>query len=151
MKIKAIVFAAALSGGVMTGLAQDSVVLDGHNISLKSAPPAAAAKQLAGTLTTDSDIAFKGVRVPKGTYTLYVLTDGSQWQLAVNKARQPGAYDAKIDVGRVAMTTTKVATPPYKFTLIKSAALAAKVDVVWKGMEASTSFHLDRGGTDSEW
>jgi len=50
------------------------------------------------------------------------------------------------------MTTSKDgAAAPYKFTLTKSAALAAKVEVVWKGTAASASFHLDRGGNDSEW
>jgi len=152
MKMKAILFAAALFGGAMAGLAQDAVVLDGHNTNLKSAAPAATAKQLAGSLTTDCDIAFKGVRVPKGSYTLFVLTDGAQWQLAVNKAKTPGAYDPKLNVGVVAMTTSKDgAAAPYKFTLTKSAALAAKVEVVWKGTAASASFHLDRGGNDSEW
>ena len=34
MKMKAILFAAALFGGAMAGLAQDAVVLDGHNINL---------------------------------------------------------------------------------------------------------------------
>ena len=31
-----------------------------------------------------ADIAFKGLKVPKGTYTIYVLPDGAAWQLAVS-------------------------------------------------------------------
>ena len=156
MKIHAIILTAALFGGAMAGFAEEqtSATLDGKNITVKYAAPAAAAKRVVGTLQADADIAFKGVRVPKGSYTVYVLTDGPQWQLAVNKATgaKAATYDPKLDVGKVALTMGKgAAVPPCKITLSKIAALAAKLEVAWNGTTAAAPFHLDRGGADTEW
>jgi DUF2911 family protein len=153
MKINAILVAAALFG-VTSGLAQEqtSATIDGQTIKVKYAPTAAN-KRVAASLQTDADIAFKGVRVPKGSYTVYVLADGPQWQLAVNKATASNAaYDAKLDLGRVALTMGKgAAAPPCKITLTKTAALAAKLEVTLNGTTAAAPFHLDRGGNDAEW
>jgi hypothetical protein len=156
MKLQILILTAALFGGALAGFAEEqtSATLDGKNITVKYAAPATAAKHLVGTLQTDSDIAFKGVRVPKGSYTVYVLTDGPQWQLAVNKATgaKAATYDAKLDVGRVALATTKgAAAPTCKISLSKIAALAAKFEVSWNGTTAAAPFHLDRGGADTEW
>ena len=155
MKIRTIIFAAALFGGAVAGLAQEqtSVTLDGHAINAKYTP-AAANKRVTASLQNDADIAFKGVRVPKGSYTVYLLTDGPQWQLAVNKATgaKAATYDPKLDLGRVNLTMgAGAAATACKITLTKSAALAAKLEVTNNGKSGSASFHLDRGGADSEW
>ena len=153
MKIKAVIFAAALFGGAAAGLAQEqaSVTLDGHAVSVKMAP--ASGKRVMASLQSDADIAFKGVRVPKGSYTLYVLTEGPQWQLAVNKATgaKAAAYDAKLDLGRVNLTMGTGAGTANKIALTKTAALAAKVEVNCNGKAGTVAFHLDRGGNDTEW
>ncbi|HEY3378228.1 MAG TPA: hypothetical protein VGL77_12120, partial [Armatimonadota bacterium] len=87
MKIHAILLAVALVGGVSAGLAeeQSSATIDGKVITVKYTPPAAN-KRVVASLQATADIAFKGVKVPKGTYTVYVLSEGPQWQLALNKA-----------------------------------------------------------------
>ena len=155
MEIHAFMLTAALFGGALAGFAEEqtAATLDGKNITVKYAAPAVSAKRLSATLQADADIAFKGVRVPKGSYTVYVLADGPQWQLAVNKATgaKAATYDAKLDVGRVNLTTAKGAAGPCKITLSKIAALAAKLEVAWNGTTASAPFHLDRGGADTEW
>jgi hypothetical protein len=64
----------------------------------------------ATTLRTGADIDLGGLRVPRGTYTLYVnVRDPNAWELIVNKQTgQSGLdYDAKQDLGRVKMTTSK--------------------------------------------
>ena len=104
--------------------AQDVATLDGHKIVLQS-----------DTLTTDTDIAFKGLRVPKGSYKLTVVP-GAQPQLAVGK------------LGKVNLVVSKPLAGPTKLTVTKVAALAAKIEV--NGV-ASATFHLDRGGSDTEW
>jgi hypothetical protein len=151
MKIYSILAAAALS---VTGFAQQaSTTIDGHAITINYAPPAAK-KPVTASFHTDADLAFKGVRVPKGDYTVYVLTDGPQWRLAVNKATgaKAAAYDAKLDVGRVNMVMAKgAAAPACKMTLTKTAALAAKLEVAWNDEVASAPFYLDRGANDREW
>jgi hypothetical protein len=64
----------------------------------------------ATTLRTDSDLDLGGLRVPRGTYSLYVnLRDQNAWELVVSK--QTGQwgldYDARQDLGRVKMTMSK--------------------------------------------
>lgn len=153
MKIHAILLATALFGGAAMAQQQTSATIDGKTMTVKYAQPAAN-KKVTASFQADADIAFKGVRVPKGAYTVYVLTDGPQWQLAVNKATgaKAATYDPKLDLGRVNLATVKGAPAPgCKITLTKIAALAAKFEVVFNGTVASAPFHLDRGGADSEW
>jgi hypothetical protein len=156
MNMHAILLTAALVGGAADALAQNqaSATIDGKTITVKYAPPAAASKRVVATLQADADIAFKGVKVPKGSYTVYVLTDGPQWQLAVNKATgaKSATYDPKLDLGKVSMATNKgTPAPGCKITMTKIAALAAKFEIAYNGTVASAPFHLDRGGNDSEW
>ena len=64
----------------------------------------------ATTMRTSADLDFGGLRVPRGTYTLYVnVRDPNAWELVVNKQTgQSGLeYDAKQDLGRVKMTMSK--------------------------------------------
>jgi len=133
---------------------QSSATIDGHTVTVKYSAPSAK-NRAAAAFHTDADLAFKGVSVPKGDYTIYILADGSQWQLALNKATgaKAATYDAKLDLGRVAMTMSPAAAPgdACKITLTRTAALAAKLEVAWNNAAASASFHLDRGASDSEW
>jgi hypothetical protein len=155
MKIQTVLLGAALYASAATGFAQQqtSVTIDGQAISVKYTPPAAK-KRLMASLHTPADLAFKGVRVPKGDYTVYVLIEGAQWQIAVNKATgaKAATYDAKLDLGRVNMTMGKGAPAPVcKVTLTKIAALAAKFEVASNDVVAFANFHLDRGANDKEW
>jgi hypothetical protein len=151
MKVYSILIAAALSAN---GFAQQATVsIDGHAITINFTPPATK-KPATASFHTDADLAFKGMRVPKGDYTVYVLTDGPQWHLAVNKATGAKAaiYDAKLDLGRVNMVMAKgAASPTCRMTLTKTAALAAKLEVVLNDEVASAPFYLDRGANDREW
>ena len=145
---------AAIAAAVAYGQQQTSTTIEGQTITVKYAPPAAK-NRIAASFHTDADLAFKGVSVPKDDYTVYVLADGSQWQLALNKATgaKAATYDPKLDLGRVPMTMGKPASPAAgcKITLAKTAALAAKLEVAWNDAVASAPFHLDRGASDSEW
>ena len=148
------VLTAALAAAVAYGQQQTSTTIEGQTITVKYAQPAAK-NRIAASFHTDADLAFKGVSVPKDDYTVYVLADGSQWQLALNKATgaKAATYDPKLDLGRVPMTMGKPASPAAgcKITLAKTAALAGKLEVAWNDAVASAPFHLDRGASDSEW
>jgi hypothetical protein len=64
----------------------------------------------ATTLRTSADLDLGGLRVPRGTYSLYVnVRDPNAWELVVNKQTgQSGLeYDAKQDLGRIKMTMSK--------------------------------------------
>jgi hypothetical protein len=131
---------------------QTSATIEDHAITIKYVKPASK-NRAAASLHTDADLAFQGIDVPKGDYTLYVLADGAQWQLAVSIATDSNSYDPKLDLGRVPLTMTKSPAPAAacKITLTKTAALAAKLEVAWNDAVASTTFHLDRSGSDVEW
>jgi hypothetical protein len=131
-----------------------TAAIEGHNITVKYAAPAA--KNLAsGSFLTEADLTFPGFNVPKGSYTVYVLADGDKWQLAINKATgaKAATYDPKLNVGKAPMTMTKAGAPAAacKITLTKIAALAVRLDVAWNGVVASTPFHQDWGNVDAEW
>ena len=74
---------------------------------------------LATHLTTDVDIELGGLRVPRGTYTLFALPSESGWQLIVN--RQTGQWgtdhDPTQDLGRVRMDRTTLNDLVESFTV----------------------------------
>jgi hypothetical protein len=146
--------AASLALAAAYAQQQTSVTIESQTVTVKYAAPAAK-NRAAGSFHTDADLAFNGFSVPKGDYTLYVLADAAQWQLALNKATGPKAatYDPKLDLGRVPMTMSKPSAPAAdcKMTLSRIAALAARLEVTWNNQAASAPFHLDRGANDSEW
>ena len=156
MRICHVTTAFAFLGLAAPAFAQQeaSVVIESHNIAVKYAPPTVKTR-VAASFHSDTDLAFKGVNLPKGDYTIYVLAEGAQWQLALNKATgaKAATYDPKLDVGKVAMTMSKPPAPAAacKITLTKTAALAAKIEVTWNDAVAATQFHLDRGSSDTEW
>ena len=131
-----------------------SVTLETKSITVEYAVPAAD-NRIVGIFHTPFDLAFKGLNVPKGLYTLYVLTDSPRRQLAVNKATgdQAAKYDPQQDLGRVPMLMIRPPAPvtDCKITLSKIAPIAAEIKVVCNDKAASTSFRLDRGANDSQW
>jgi hypothetical protein len=133
---------------------QSSLTIDGHAINIKYAAPTTK-NRAAASFQTAANLAFKGLNVPQGEYTVYVLADGPQWQLAINKATgaKAAVYDPKLDLGRINMTAVKAPAPIAGCTiaLTKIAAMAAKLEVSWNDTVATVPFHLDRGGSDSEW
>ncbi len=64
------------------------------------------------TLFTDAPLAFGGVTIPLGAYTVYPIPEKGKWTLAVNKNVTPGAaYDEKQDLARTQMETDQVSEP----------------------------------------
>ncbi len=150
------VAAAVLCAAGALAQQQASVVIDENTITVKNAT-ARNASLAAAAFHTEADLAFQGMFVPKGDYTMFVIANGNRWELALNKATGPRAaiYDPKMDLGRAPMTLSKTPSPSPGATctvkLTKTAALAAKVEVAWNNTVASVPFHLDRTANDSEW
>jgi hypothetical protein len=147
----------------------ESVAIGGKNIAIKYSSPAVngrvgklfgkdgrisqdanypvwrAGANDATALHTDAALDIGGLAVPKGDYTLFVdLANPSGWQLIVNKQTgQSGLdYDAKQDLGRVKMTTTKPAAmvEQLKFTLTSSGGNKGKLELDWENVAASVNF-----------
>ena len=143
---------------------ETSIALYKKTISVKyvSAPmkgPLKKAWPLGGTspatLYTEGDLVFKGLVVPKGTYSLYLLADADKWQLIINKNMGPKAatYDSGLDVGRVPMILRNSSAPveACKVTLSKFAARAARLELALDSTVASVPFTLDWVPGDPEW
>ena len=134
MKRYLLTVAMALGAAAAFGQQQTSTVIEGRTIAVKYAAPTAQ-NRAAASFHTDADLAFRGVIVPKGDYTIYVIADSGPWQLAINKAigAKAQSYDPKLDLGRIPLSmTASPAAAACKITLTKTAALAAKLEVVWK-------------------
>jgi hypothetical protein len=71
----------------------------------KTYPVWRAGANAATSIHTDADLVIKGLAVPKGDYTIYVLVNTDPWQLIINK--QTGqwglTYNKDQDLGRVPM------------------------------------------------
>lgn len=73
----------------------------------------------ATTLVTDKPLKFGTLALPAGTYTLYTLVTGGQWQLIVSKKTgQWGVpYPKGDDLGRVPMMAAKATAPAEQLNL----------------------------------
>ena len=98
----------------------------------------------ATALTTEADLDMNGLKVPAGSYTLYVLPEANQWQLIVSKQTgQWGTeYNQERDLGRVKMTMSKASAPveTYKMTLSSAGGNKGKLTLEWENTAASVPF-----------
>jgi hypothetical protein len=97
----------------------------------------------ATTLVTDKPLKFGDLALPAGTYTLYTISTGGNWQLIVSKKTgQWGVpYPKGEDLGRVAMTVSKNASPVEQLTLsVQDTPKGGELRVDWGGTRASTPF-----------
>ena len=116
---------------------QVSAVFDGKKVTIDYGRPLKKGREIFGklvpfgevwrtgadeatTITTEANLNIGGLKLPKGTYSLFTLPTEKEWTLIVNKnAKQWGAYsyDAKQDLGRAKMTVTAAAAPVEQLTI----------------------------------
>jgi hypothetical protein len=120
---------------------------DGGVISKdKTYPVWRAGANAATAFHTDADLDIKGLAVPKGDYTLFILTKPEPWQLIINK--QTGqwglSYDQAQDLGRVPMDISKppAAIETLKYTLTSTGADSGKLQLEWENVVASVPFTI---------
>ncbi len=146
--------------------AQADVTIAGKTITVKYSAPSVKDRQIFGdggllskeknypvwragansatALHTDGELTIKGLTVPPGDYTLYVLVNVTPWQLIVNK--QTGqwglTYDPAQDLGRVPMDMAKPAAKveTLKYTLSGTGANAGTLLLEWEHVAASVPF-----------
>lgn len=99
----------------------------------------------ATTLKTEADLDLGGLRVPKGTYTLYVLVaDPNAWELIVSK--QTGQwgleYKPDQDLGRVKMqmSAPPAAVETLKYTLREAQNGRGELRLEWERHVGVVSF-----------
>jgi hypothetical protein len=98
----------------------------------------------ATTLTTEGDMEFKGLAVPKGQYSLYSIPREGGLTLVVNK--QTGQWgtrhDAAQDLGRVEMEVQKPPAPVETMAITLAPAGEGKgtLTIAWGEVTASAPF-----------
>jgi Protein of unknown function (DUF2911). len=102
----------------------------------------------ATTLMTNADLMIGDLKVPAGTYTLFVdISDPDQWTLIVNKKTGEWglAYDGSADLGKTKMTMSKpsatVENLVYAITDISGN--KGKLTLSWEDHSASVSIMVE--------
>ncbi len=95
----------------------------------------------ATSLDTEADLDINGMRVPKGSYTLWTLPNPGEWLLIVNK--QTGVwhtdYNERYDLGRVKMNIRAVSprVERMKFDLSPASGNKSTLALSWETTEVS--------------
>jgi hypothetical protein len=146
--------------------AEASTTINGKKITIKYSAPSVRGRQIWGdggiiskdpnypvwragansatSLVTEGDLDINGLKVPKGSYTVYVLLSQPNWKLIVNK--QTGQwgleYHQDRDLGRVDMTMSKPSAPveTFKITLDSTGGNKGKLTMEWADTVASVPF-----------
>ena len=100
----------------------------------------------ATSFVTQTDIVVSGVKIPRGSYTLYTLPSSKQWKLIFNK--QTGqwgtVYNEKLDLVRIPLNNKNLKQPVEKFTIIleRTADKSGVMKLVWEKTQLSVDFQL---------
>ncbi len=156
--------AQAQGGKPLSPAAETSVTIDGKKITVNYSAPSMRGRKIFGeleaygrvwrtgannatALNTEADLNISGVKVPKGTYSLFTFIDAAQWELIVNKQTgQSGLdYDKGQDLGRVKMKMSKSANPieTFKITLASTGGKKGTLTMAWENTIASVPFTVE--------
>jgi Protein of unknown function (DUF2911) len=92
---------------------------------------------------TEADLDIGGLKVPKGTYTIYTLPGAEQWQLVISKQTgQWGTeYNQPQDLGRVKMAVAQTPAPVQrlKIELLSTGGNRGLLKIAWERTEVSVA------------
>jgi hypothetical protein len=149
---------------VLSPAAEASVDIGGKHISIKYSAPTMRGRKIFGDLvpygqvwrtganaatsfTTDADLSVKGLKVPKGSYTLFTLVERNEWLLIINKQTGQGGtdYDQSQDFGRVKMDVSHTPQPveAFKITLSATGGNKGLLKLEWETTAASVPFTVE--------
>ena len=144
--------------------AKTSVTIDGKQISVAYYAPSMHGRKVMGglvpygevwctganwatTLTTEADLEMGGLKLAKGSYSIWTLPNEKEWLLIVNK--QTGQfhldYEQDRDLGRTKMNLKTLPSPVETFKIQLAAAGPGKsgtLALIWENTEASIPFTL---------
>ena len=145
-------------GQVLSPRTTTSVTIAGKKITIGYGAPSMRGRKIMGALVpygevwcagandatsldTEADLDVNGLRIPKGSYTLWALPNATEWKLIVNKetGQWHTAYQERFDLGRVAMNLTSLASPVerFKIELSSSGGNKGTLSLIWETTEAS--------------
>src|SRR6185436_7972793 len=145
---------------VLSPPAKTETVIDGKKLTIAYSSPSIRGRKIMGglvpygtvwrtgadnatTFQTAADIVIgdNGLKVAKGTYTIYTLPAASEWQLIINKQTgQWGTeYSQRQDLGRVKMTVAQTPAPVERFKIELSSTGPKKglLKMTWERTEVS--------------
>jgi hypothetical protein len=135
-----------------------SVTIDGKKITIGYGAPSMRGRKVMGGLVpygevwcagandatsidTEADLEIGGMKVPKGSYTLWAFPNSNEWKLIVNKetGQWHTEYRERFDLGRVKMNVKTLPAPVERFKIDLTAAGANKgtLALSWETTEAS--------------
>ena len=100
----------------------------------------------ATSFVTQTDIVVSGVKIPRGSYTLYTLPSSKQWKLIFNK--QTGqwgtVYNEKLDLVRIPLNKKNLKQLVEKFTITleRTPEKSGVMKLVWEKTQLSVDFQL---------
>jgi hypothetical protein len=135
-----------------------SAVIDKDHITIDYYAPSAHGRKIMGNLvpydevwctganwatkiTTEADLDINGMKVPKGSYSIWTLPGEKQWMLIINK--QTGQfhlnYDETQDFGRVKMNVKATPSPveTFKIEVQASGGNKGTLSLLWENTDAS--------------
>jgi len=150
--------AMALDGQVLSPRMTTSVTIDGKKITVGYGAPSMRGRKVMGglvpfgevwcagandatSLDTEADLELNGLKVPKGSYTIWALPNATEWRLIVNKetGQWHTEYKDRYDLGRVKMNLKTLPSPVERFVIQLSGAGGNKgtLALSWENTEAS--------------
>jgi len=155
----------ALEGQVLSPRTTTSVTIDDKRITVGYGAPSMRGRKVMGglvpygevwcagandatSLDTEADLDINGLKVPKGSYTLWVLPNATEWKLIVNKetGQWHTEYKNRYDLGRVKMNVKTSPSPVERLSIQLSNAGANKgtLALTWETTEASVPITVMR-------
>jgi hypothetical protein len=142
-----------------------SITIEGKTIRIDYGAPSARGRKVIGGLVpygevwctgandqtsimTEADLDINGMKLPKGSYTLYTLPNEKVWKLIINK--QTGQFHTEYhpdwDFGRVPMNIKTLAEPveTLKLTLANDGGNKGTLAIAWEKTEVSVPFTVLR-------
>ena len=101
---------------------------------------------VATSFVTQMDIVISGVKIPRGSYTLYTLPSAKQWKLIINK--QTGqwgtVYNEKLDLARIPLNKKNLKQPVEKFTITieRTSEKSGVMKLIWEKTQLSINFQM---------
>jgi len=134
-----------------------SAVIGGDHITIDYYAPSAHGRKIIGNLvpydevwctganwatkiTTETGLDFNGLKVPKGSYSIWTLPNEKQWMLIINK--QTGQfhlnYDESQDFGRVKMNVKALSAPveTFKIEVAPTVGNSGTLSLMWETTDA---------------
>jgi hypothetical protein len=156
---------AAGQGRVLSPPMSATVTIEGKKLEVDYGAPSMRGRKVMGALVpygqvwcagandatafiTDADLDIAGLRVPKGSYTIWAIPGKSDWTLIVNKetGQWHTQYHESRDLGRVKISVKALPAPveQFRIQLASTGGNKGTLSLIWETTEAVAPFTVLR-------